>query len=462
MKGIDIIVDKTIAAISTPPGSGGIAVIRISGDDAIKIADSIFRGADLENAPTHTVHYGHIIDENGGVIDEVLLTVMRAPKTFTREDVVEISTHGGVSSPRRVLEEIIRAGAVLAEAGEFTKRAFLNGRIDLTQAEAVIDIINSKTEAAQKNAQSQLSGVLSEKINRLRDKLISMAAHMQVAIDYPDEELEDITIHDIQKITNDCLFETDKLLDSSKQGKILRDGISTAIAGRPNVGKSSLLNYLAMEERAIVTDIAGTTRDIIEEFVNIGGIPIKLTDTAGIRQTNDVVERIGVEKSRRYIDDADLVLVIVDGSREPDDEDYEIIDATADKKRIIIVSKADIGNEVCLEKVKSYAENTAVISISVRTGEGILELENEIKAMYDMGSIEQGSSGIVTNMRHKQSLIHAKEAMQRIIGAINDGVPQDILTIDINEAVNALGEITGASVTDDIVDKIFHEFCVGK
>lgn len=454
--------DKAIAAISTPHGNGGIAVIRISGEDAIDIANRIFRGADLKSASSHTVHYGHIVDENGDVIDEVLLTLMRAPRTFTREDVVEISTHGGIASPKRVLEEVIRAGAALAQPGEFTKRAFLNGRIDLAQAEAVIDVINSKTESAQKNAQNQLEGMLSRQINLLRDRLISMAAHMQVAIDYPDEELEDITIGDIRKITQECMAETDALLAGSEKGRILRDGIATAIAGRPNVGKSSLLNYLAKEERAIVTDIAGTTRDTIEEFVNIGGIPIRLTDTAGIRQTEDTVEKIGVEKSRRSIDEADLVLVLVDGSRAPDSEDYEIIDATEGKKRIILVSKSDIGDEACAAAIREYISDSAVIGISVRSGEGMLELEDEIRAMYDMGSISQSDGAVVTNMRHKQSLIRAKEAMVRIVGAIDDGVPQDILTIDINEAVNALGEITGASVTDDIVDKIFHEFCVGK
>lgn len=454
--------DKTIAAVSTPPGGGGIAVIRMSGEDAVEIADKVFRGADLTRVPTHTVHYGHIVDSSGEVIDEVLVTVMRAPRTFTREDVVEISTHGGAAAPRRVLEEIIRAGASMAEAGEFTKRAFLNGRIDLSQAEAVIDIINSKTETAHKNAERQLEGALSEKINALRGKILDMAAHMQVAIDYPDEELEDITVSDIRRITAACIEETDKLLDGAEQGRILRDGIMTAIVGKPNVGKSSLLNYLAREERAIVTDIAGTTRDIIEEYVNVGGVPLRLVDTAGIRETDDEVEKIGVERSKRSIDSADLVLVLVDGSKMPEAEDYEIIDSTDDKKRIILVSKSDIGDEDCINKLKAYAPGAAVISISVINGEGMLELENEIKEMYDIGSIAQSEGAVVTNMRHKQALIRAKEAFERIVGAVDEGVPQDILTIDINEAANALGEITGAVVTDDIVDRIFHEFCVGK
>lgn len=285
---------------------------------------------------------------------------------------------------------------------------------------------------------------------------------MQVAIDYPDEELEDITIDDIRRISAECAEKTDELLKGSERGRILRDGIATAIVGKPNVGKSSLLNYLAMEERAIVTDIAGTTRDIIEEYVNVGGVPLKLTDTAGIRETEDEVEKIGVERSRRSIDSADLVLVLVDGSRGPEEEDYEIIDSTEGKKRIIIVSKSDIAEEDYVDKLKAYVPGTAVINISVRTGEGMLELENEIKEMYNIGSIAQSENGLITNMRHKQALIRAKEALGRIVSAIDEGVPQDILTIDINEAVNALGEITGASVTDDIVDKIFHEFCVGK
>ena len=343
MKGL-IQMERTIAAISTPLGMGGIAVIRVSGDDAVKIADKVFYGKEkLSDCATHTVHYGFIKNDHGEKVDEVLATVMRAPKTFTREDVVEISTHGGMTASREVLDALIRAGAYAAEAGEFTKRAFLNGRIDLSQAEAVIDIINSTNEFAQKNALSQLEGSLSKEIQNVRSSLVHLAAQMQVTIDYPDEDLEDITVSDIRNVAQECRERVDKLLSTADSGKILRDGIKTAIVGKPNVGKSSLLNSLAREERAIVTDIAGTTRDVIEEYINLGGIPIILIDTAGIRRTDDTVEKIGVEKSRKSIEEADLVIVMIDGSSFFDDEDVEVLRATKNKKRIVLINKTDLG-----------------------------------------------------------------------------------------------------------------------
>jgi len=454
---------RTITAISTPVGVGGIAVIRISGDDAVKIADKVFFGSKkLSECETHTVHYGFIKNEQGEKVDEVLATIMRAPKTFTREDIVEISTHGGLTASRAVLDAIIRAGAYPAEPGEFTKRAFLNGRIDLSQAEAVIDVINSTNELAQRNALSQLEGSLSKEIQSVRERLVHLAAQMQVTIDYPDEDLEDITIDDIRNVSADCKNTVDKLLKTADSGKILRDGIKTAIVGKPNVGKSSLLNSLAREERAIVTDIAGTTRDVIEEYINLNGIPLILTDTAGIRKTDDTVEKIGVEKSKRSIDEADFVIVMIDGSGFFGDEDIEVLNATRNKNRIILINKTDLGHSKYVEAVKAKAGDSKVLEISAKTGMGLEELADEIKTVYNLGEIARSDSSVITNMRHKTALIKAFEALKRVVDAIDMNMPSDIASIDINIAIEALGEITGETVSDDIVTAIFHSFCVGK
>lgn len=387
---------------------------------------------------------------------------MRAPRTFTREDTVEISTHGGLTASRAVLDTIIRAGAYPAEAGEFTKRAFLNGRIDLSQAEAVIDVINSTNELAQRNALSQLEGSLSKEIQGVRERLVHLAAEMQVTIDYPDEDLEDITIEDIRNVCADCKKTVDKLLKTADSGKILRDGIKTAIVGKPNVGKSSLLNSLAREERAIVTDIAGTTRDVIEEYINLNGVPLILTDTAGIRKTDDTVEKIGVEKSKRSIDEADFVIVMIDGSGFFGDEDMEVLNATKNKNRIILINKTDLGQSKYVEAVKAKAEDSKVLEISAKTGVGLEELADEIKKIYNLGEIARSDSSIITNMRHKTALIKAGDALSRVVEAIDMNMPSDIASIDINIAIESLGEITGETVSDDIVTAIFHSFCVGK
>lgn len=455
--------ERTIAAISTPMGTGGVAVIRISGNDAISIADKVFHGKDnLSDSETHTVHYGFIKNDKGEKIDEVLATVMRAPRTFTREDVVEISTHGGFSVSREVLDALIRAGAYPAEPGEFTKRAFLNGRIDLTQAEAVIDIINSTNSLAQKNALSQLEGSLSKEISEVRGELVHLAAQMQVTIDYPDEDLEDITIDDIRRVSQSCKNRVDKLLMTADSGKLMRDGIKTAIVGKPNVGKSSLLNSLAREERAIVTDIAGTTRDIIEEYINLNGIPLALIDTAGIRETDDTVEKIGVERSRKSIKEADFVIVMIDASTFFDDDDIEILRATKDKKRVILINKTDLGQSKYVEAIKAKALGSRVIEVSAKTGAGLDLLADEIKKIYNLGEIERSGGFVITNIRHKAALIKAGEALGRVVEAIDMNMPSDIASIDINFAIDALGEITGETVSDDIVTAIFHSFCVGK
>ncbi|MCX7714355.1 MAG: tRNA uridine-5-carboxymethylaminomethyl(34) synthesis GTPase MnmE [Clostridia bacterium] len=451
--------DKTIAAISTPVGIGGIAVIRVSGEDAVAIADKVYRGKSrLKDVGSHTIHYGYIVDQNDEKIDEVLVSVMLAPKTFTRENVVEISTHGGIAVSRRVMDALIKAGARHAEPGEFTKRAFLNGRIDLSQAEAVIDIINSVSEPSRKNALSQLEGTLSGSINAVRERLVHLAAGMQVIIDYPDEDLEDVTLSDIENISSACLNDVNKLILTADSGRIIRNGIMTAIVGKPNVGKSSLLNALAMEDRSIVTDIAGTTRDVVEEYVNLGDVPLRLLDTAGIRETDDVVEKIGVEKSKRSIDLADLVIVVLDASSKPDESDREILRSTEGKKRLILLNKSDIGEN----DYSDYTKDEKIIKISAKTGEGLGALKAAIEDMYNLGRLSQSDTVIVTNMRHKSALLQAGQALERVIEAVRIGMPSDIASIDLNIAIDALGEITGATVSEDVVNEIFHSFCVGK
>jgi len=445
--------DKTIAAISTPVGVGGIAVIRISGKESLEIVSRVYKGkADILNVPTHTVHYGHIINEKGEVIDEVLVTVMKAPRSFTGEDVVEIGTHGGVVASKMVLKTLMNNGAYPAGPGEFTKRAFLNGKIDLSEAEGVIDIINAKNEEAQKNAVGQASGKLSEKIDEIRNNLVKLAAAMQVIIDYPDEELEDVTIEDIGRTAGAEMDKIKTLMDSSERGKLFCEGILTAIVGRPNVGKSSLLNILAGEERAIVTDIAGTTRDVIEESVNLNGVILRLMDTAGIRNTQDTVEKIGVERSYESIKKADLVLAVFDASEEMTDQDREILEKTENTKRIIIINKTDISDKYPVEG----------IAISAKTGDGIDELSNKIKEMYNWGEIGRSDEPIVTNMRHVAALSRARESLSNVVSGAENYIPSDILSIDLNDAIDALGEITGAVVSEDIVAEIFHNFCVGK
>lgn len=454
--------DRTIAAIATPIGTGGISVIRLSGDRAIEIADAAFSGKDkLADVPTHTVHYGFITDNGNAKLDEVLVTVMRAPRSYTAEDVVEISTHGGIVTTRGVLNRLIELGAYNAEPGEFTKRAFLNGRIDLSQAEAVIDIINSKTTIERDNALLQAGGGLSGKINDIREALVVLAAAMQVIIDYPDEDLEDVTCEDIRNRADEANNKIMKLVSTYENGKIIRDGIKTVIVGRPNVGKSSLLNLLAGEERAIVTDIAGTTRDVIEESVNIDGVRLVLTDTAGIRQTEDAVEKIGVERSLKSIDDADLVIVMLDANSIPGDEEVELLEKTANKKRIVLINKLDIKNSAAVERIKEISKEEP-IEISVKTKDGVDELVSAVKEMYNIGEIGQNGNAAVTNARHFAALVNAKEALTRVCDGIDSGMPSDIVSIDINIAIDALGEITGAVVSDDIVSAVFHNFCVGK
>lgn len=445
--------DRTIAAISTPSGLGGISVIRVSGGRAVEICDKVYKGKNsLLSVKSHTVNYGHIVDNDGNCVDEVLVSVMLAPKTYTREDVVEISTHGGFTAAKRVLDLLILSGAFPAEAGEFTKRAFLNGRIDLSQAEGVIDIINAKTEIEGKNALFQAEGGLFKEITEIRKKLVHLAAQMQVAIDYPDEDLEDVTVKDIIETLSDTQKAVSRLLATKDSGRIIKDGIKTAIVGKTNVGKSSLLNRLAREERAIVTDISGTTRDVIEEFVNLNGVPLRLLDTAGIRETDDAVEKIGIERAKKAIAEAELVILVLDLSRKADDGDRKLQELVKDKKCIKVANKCDIKTESI----------EADVEISSKTGEGIDKLAEIIKKMYNFAEIEAGNTAIITNARHIAALSNAEQALSRALEQLNGGMPQDISALDINEAIDFLGEITGETVSQDIVSEIFHSFCVGK
>lgn len=445
--------NRTIAAISTPQGVGGIAVIRISGEKATEIADRIFVGREkLSEAPTHTVHYGKIV-EDGEVLDEVLVSVMRAPRTFTREDVVEISTHGGMVASKRVLKAVYAAGAEPALAGEFTKRAFLNGRIDLARAEAVIDIINSKTDLEQKNAVRHSGGQLSARVDAVRETLVALAAAMQVSIDYPDEDLEDVTPDEIISRLKAMAESLSKLGDSAMRGRLIKNGIMTAIIGRANVGKSSLLNYLAMEERAIVTDIAGTTRDVIEELVDVGGVPLRLIDTAGIRATDDTVEKIGVERALSYIESADLILHLLDASDGLTAEDEELLSRTENAKRIVLINKTDLHTPF---------DYPGAIAISAKTGDGTDKLSERIKEMYNLAEIGSPDEVTLTNERHLSAVIRAKDAVERAVSALEGGMAQDFAALDINDAIAALGEIDGRNVSEDIVSEVFRGFCVGK
>ena len=445
--------ERTIAAIATPYGVGGISVIRVSGENAIEIVNKIFT-KNITVVESHTVHYG-FIKVGDEYIDEVLVTVMKGPKTFTGEDIVEIGTHGGIAVTNMVLDACVMAGADLAEAGEFTKRAFINGKIDLARAEAVIDLINSDNKIAEKNAVNQLRGGLSQAIENIRADLVALAAHMQVSIDYPDEDLEEITLDDISDVIRKSREHVDRLIKSADDGRIIKDGIRIVIVGKPNVGKSALMNRLAGYEKAIVTDIAGTTRDMIEENISLDGVPVKLIDTAGIHETTEAVEKIGVERSVKSIEGADLVLVVLDGNKEADEEDRQVISKTEDQKRIIIANKSDIN---IVESIK----NISHVCISAKTGEGIDELSRMIKDMYKLGEISSKCGEIITNVRHKKALVECCKALDRALDALENNMPQDLAAMDINMAIDSLGEITGETVSEAIVSAVFKNFCVGK
>lgn len=457
-------IDDTIAAIATAPGEGGIGIIRLSGSNALDIANKMFRPLyrdSIGDYAVRTLIYGNIYDE-GVVLDEVLLAYMKGPHSYTAEDVVEINCHGGFISVRKILELALKSGARMAEAGEFTKRAFLNGRIDLSQAEAVIDIINAKTDKSHELAQSQLEGSLSKKIKNLREMLTAVLAQVEVAIDYPEEDIEFITYKELIEKTEAIQREVVQMYKTADTGKILREGLQTAILGKPNVGKSSLMNSILGENRAIVTDIPGTTRDIIEEFVNIKGIALKIVDTAGIRDTDDVVEKIGVEKSRKHLKNSDLTLVVLDNSREIDQEDIDILESVDRSKTLVILNKIDLESKLDLDMVKKYVDEINIINISALKNEGLDLLHDRIEDMVFSGEISNSGDVMITNSRHKDAIYKAMKAIEDAISSLNDEMSYDFIEVDLKDAWDALGYINGDTISEDLLDTIFSNFCIGK
>lgn len=457
----------TIAAISTPMGEGAIAIVRLSGDEAIQIADKIFRspsGKQLMDEPSHTIHYGHLAEPTTGeVVEEVMVSLMKAPKTFTREDVVEINCHGGLVTVDRVLKLVLKEGARLAEPGEFTKRAFLNGRIDLSQAEAVIDLIRAKTDRAMNVALNQMEGKLSKLIGELRQALLETLAQVEVNIDYPEyDDVEEMTVPLMIEKGTWVRDEIDKLLRTSSQGKILREGLSTVIIGRPNVGKSSLLNSIVQENKAIVTDIAGTTRDIIEEYVNVRGVPLRLVDTAGIRETEDIVERIGVERSRQVLKEADLILLVLNNSEELTEEDERLFQAVAGMDTIVVINKTDLPQKINMERIKELAGSGIIVATSLLKEEGVDELEEAIANLFFEGTIEAGDQTYVSNARHIALLHKARATIDDALHAAEAGVPVDMIQIDVTRTWEILGEIIGDTVQDSLINQLFSQFCLGK
>ncbi|WP_278960297.1 tRNA uridine-5-carboxymethylaminomethyl(34) synthesis GTPase MnmE [Lactobacillus apis] len=452
----------TIAAISTPIGEGGISIVRMSGEDAVKIANQVFKGDNLTKAASHTIHYGHIIDPtNKEVIDEVMVSVMLAPKTFTRENIVEINCHGGIVVTNRILQLLLKNGARMADPGEFTKRAFVNGRIDLTQAESVMDVVRAKTDRARQVAEKQLEGGLLEKIQGMRQEILNVLANVEVNIDYPEYDADTVTAKQMIAASKTVISEIDDLLKTAAEGTALRNGLATAIIGQPNVGKSSLLNYLTKSDTAIVTDVAGTTRDTLEEYVSVAGVPLKLIDTAGIRDTDNKVEKIGVERSRKALAKADLVLLLFDSSKPLTAEDHALIAATNDKKRIVLLNKTDLGQKVTVDEIKQLT-GSKVIAISVLQQKNLDQLKQAIKELFFNGIENSNDQVLVTNQRQSGLLEKAKTQLNEVIKALEIDVPIDIAQIDFNGAWDTLGEITGESSPDELVNQLFSQFCLGK
>lgn len=457
----------TIAAISTPMGEGAIAIVRLSGPEAIQIADKIYKGPKgktLSSVESHTIHYGHIVDRpSDRVVEEVMVSVLKAPRTFTREDVIEINCHGGIVTVNQVLQLALREGARLAEPGEFTKRAFLNGRIDLSQAEAVMDLIRAKTDRAMNVAMNQMEGRLSALVRRLRSEILETLAHVEVNIDYPEyDDVEEMTHQILVEKATAVKKEIETLLRTSEQGKILREGLSAVIIGRPNVGKSSLLNSLVHEAKAIVTDIPGTTRDVIEEYVNVRGVPLRLVDTAGIRETEDIVERIGVERSRQVLKEADLILLVLNYSEELSEEDVKLFEAVEGMDVIVILNKTDLEPKIDTERVRELANGRPVVTTSLLKEEGINDLEEAIQSLFYTGAIESGDLTYVSNTRHITILQQAKRAIEDALSGIEQDVPIDMVQIDLTRCWELLGEIIGDSVHESLIDQLFSQFCLGK
>lgn len=450
----------TITAISTPLGEGAIGIVRLSGTDALAIAQSVFKGKNLDQVASHTINYGHIVDPNTGtIVDEVMVSVMLAPKTFTRENVVEINTHGGIAVTNEILQLLIRQGARMAEPGEFTKRAFLNGRVDLTQAEAVMDIIRAKTDKAMTIAVKQLDGSLSQLINDTRQEILNTIAQVEVNIDYPEyDDVEEMTTALLREKTQEFQSLLENLLRTAKRGKILREGLSTAIIGRPNVGKSSLLNNLLREDKAIVTDIAGTTRDVIEEYVNIKGVPLKLVDTAGIRETDDLVEQIGVERSKKALQEADLVLLVLNASEKLTDQDRALLNLSQDSNRIILLNKTDLEQKIELEQLPDD-----YIPISVLTNQNINLIEDRINQLFfDNAGLVEKDATYLSNARHISLIEKAVQSLEAVNDGLALGMPVDLLQVDLTRTWEILGEITGDAAPDELITQLFSQFCLGK
>ena len=454
----------TIAAIATAMTPSGIGIIRISGDDSIELIDKIYKSKSgkklLSQCDSHTVHYGFIYDGDEK-IDEVMVLIMRAPNTYTREDTIEIDCHGGVFVMKRILETVVKYGARPAEPGEFTKRAFLNGRIDLSQAESVIDVINSKNEFALKNSLSQLNGAVLDSIKQIREVLLHEIAFIESALDDPEHISLESYPQKLLLIVDNQIKSIDKLLKSSDNGRILKEGINTVIVGKPNAGKSSLLNILVGADRAIVTDIAGTTRDVLEEQINLDGITLNLVDTAGIRDTDDIVEKIGVDRAKQYADSADLIIYVIDSSTELDDNDFSIIDILKDKNAIVLLNKSDLSTITTEDIVKKYLDKP-VIYISAKDRMGIDELESKISEMFLHGQVSFNDEVYITNIRHKNSLTEALNSLKLVVESINNDMPEDFYSIDLMNAYEELGLIIGEAVEDDLMQEIFSKFCMGK
>jgi tRNA modification GTPase len=453
---------STIVAISTAPGIGGIGIIRMSGEECFDILDKVFKQKNQQNIEEikgYSIKYGHIV-ENNEVIDEVLVSYFKGPKSYTAENMCEINSHGGIVIMNRILDICIKNGAELAEAGEFTKRAFLNGRLDLSQAEAVIDIINSKTEREAKVSLEQLEGNLSYKITQIRKTIISIMADIEATIDYPEYDLEEVTNSRISKILDEVNDILESLERSFYNGKILREGISTAIIGKPNAGKSSLLNLILNEERAIVTDIEGTTRDTIEEFISIQGIPLKIIDTAGIRNANDEVEKIGVNKAKEIAKKSDIIIAIFDSNKKLTYEDKDILELLKNKNAIILLNKIDLDRKIEIEEIKKY--NKPIVDISTRTRDGLDNLYDEISKMFKLNEIAIDGETIVSNERHKNIIINSRKNLDKARETIRNNMPIDIISTYLKEIIEELGKITGETVTEDVISEIFSKFCLGK
>ena len=458
-------IESTIAAISTPPGIGGIGVIRISGNKSLQIIDKLFVSPTekkISEIKSHSVNYGYIVECNSRkTIDEVIILIMKKPNSYTKEDVVEIQCHGGIVSTKLILEEVLKSGAELAEPGEFAKRAFLNGRIDLLQAEAISDIIYSKTNYGLRNAVNQLEGELSKKISSVRNEIISLVSHLQAIVDFPEEDIEELSSEKIEFSLKNIYEKLEYLLDTAESGKILKDGVKTAIIGKPNVGKSSFLNAMVRENRAIVTEIPGTTRDVIEEYVNIKGIPLRMMDTAGIRETDDIVEKIGVEKSREILNSVDFIIFIIDGSIPLSESDYEIINIIKDKKSLVIINKSDLPRKINIVEIVNIFRDK-ILECSLLKNEGLDKVEEFIYHMFYSGLINSKDETLITNVRQKDALFKAAKNLEESLIAIDSGMPIDMVSIDLTHAIDNLGEMIGLTISEEIVDRIFHDFCLGK